>query len=76
MMSKTVKKWLIAAAVLMLVGAAMFTIALALCGWDITRLGTVDYVTTTLEPSGDFENITINVYTTDLGGRKMQNRLL
>ena len=65
-MSKTVKKWLIAAAVLILVGAAMFTIALALCGWNITKLGTVDYVTTTFEPGGDFENITINVYTTDL----------
>lgn len=65
-MNKTVKKWLIAAAVLILVGAAMFTTALALCGWDITKLGTVDYVTTTLDPSGDFKNITINVYTTDL----------
>ena len=65
-MSKTVKKWLIAALALILAGAAMFTAALALCGWDITKLGTVDYVETTLEPSGDFENISINVYTTDL----------
>lgn len=65
-MSKTVKKWLIAAVVLILAGAAMFTTALAFCGWDITKLGTVDYVTTTYEPSVDFENISINVYTTDL----------
>lgn len=65
-MSKTVKNWLIAALALILAGAAMFTTALALCGWDITKLGTVDYVETTLEPSGDFENISINVYTTDL----------
>ena len=65
-MSKTVKKWLIAALALILAGAAMFTAALALCGWDVTKLGTVDYVETTLEPSGDFENISINVYTTDL----------
>lgn len=65
-MSKTVKKWLIAALALILAGAAMFATALALCGWDITKLGTVDYVETTLEPSGDFDNISINVYTTDL----------
>ena len=65
-MSKTVKKWLIAALALILAGTAMFTTALALCGWDVTKLGTVDYVETTLEPSGDFENISINVYTTDL----------
>ena len=65
-MSKTVKNWLIAALALILAGAAMFTTALALCGWDIAKLGTVDYVETTLEPSGDFENISINVYTTDL----------
>ena len=65
-MSKTVKKWLIAALALILAGAAMFTTALALCGWDIAKLGTVDFVETTLEPSGDFENISINVYTTDL----------
>ncbi len=65
-MSKTVKNWLIAAMALILAGAAMFTAALALCGWDITKLGTVDYVETTLEPSGDFESISINVYTTDL----------
>ncbi len=65
-MSKTVKYWLWAAAVLMLAGAALFAVTLALCGWDITKLGTVDYVTNTFEPSGDFKNITVNVYTTDL----------
>ncbi len=65
-MSKTVRNWLIAAAALIFAGAAMFTTALALCGWDISKLGTVDYVETTLEPSGDFENISINVYTTDI----------
>ena len=65
-MSKTVKNWLIAAAALILAGMVVFAIALALCGGDITKLGTVDYVETTFEPSGDFENISINVFTTDL----------
>ena len=65
-MSKAVKNWLIAAAALILAGTVVFAIALALCGGDITKLGTVDYVETTFEPSGDFENISVNVFTTDL----------
>lgn len=65
-MSKTVRNWLIAAAALIFAGAILFAATLALCGWDITKLGTVDYVETTLEPSGDFKNIAVNVYTTDL----------
>ena len=54
-MSKTVKNWLIAAAALILAGTVVFAIALALCGGDITKLGTVDYVETTFEPSGDLK---------------------
>ncbi len=65
-MSKTVKKWLIAAAVMIFAGAVLFAVVLAFCGGDITKLGTVDYVTTTYEPSGDFKNITVKVYTTDI----------
>ncbi len=65
-MSKIVKIWLIAAAVLIFAGAAVFTTALALCGGDIAKLGTVDYVTTTYEPTGDFENIAIKVFTSDI----------
>ncbi len=66
MMSKTVRNWLIAAAAFIFAGAVILAAALALCGGDITKLGTVDYVETTYEPSGDFENITINVFTADL----------
>ncbi len=65
-MNKTVKNWLITAAALILASAVLFVITLALCGWDITRLGTVNYATNTFEPSGDFKNITVNVYTADL----------
>lgn len=65
-MSKTVKIWLIVGAALILVSAILFIIALAFCGWDITKLGTANYVTTTYEPSGDFKSITVNVHTTDL----------
>ena len=66
MMNKTVRNWLIAAAALIFTGALLFAVALAFTGGDITKLGTVDYVTTTFEPSGDFENINMNVYTTDI----------
>lgn len=65
-MTKTTKNWLIAAAALIFAGALLFVTALALGGWNIDKLGTVEYVETTLEPSGDFENIAIKVYTTDI----------
>ena len=64
-MNKTAKKrLLIAAASMILAGAILFATALALGGWDLSKLGTVDYVATTLNPAGDFENITVNVFTT------------
>lgn len=65
-MNNTTKNWLIAASQLILVGVILFAAALALCSFDIKKLGTVDYVETTYEPIGNFENISVKVFTTDV----------
>ena len=43
-MSNRAKGWLIAAGAMVLVGFAVFTGALSLCGWDLTGLNTDDSV--------------------------------
>lgn len=65
-MNKTGKSWLAAAAILVLLGAVLFTVAMAASGWDLHKLGTVAYTTNTYKPGGDFENISIDVETTEI----------
>lgn len=65
-MSKTVKIWLITAAVLTALGLILFTGVMAAYDWDFTRLSTVAYVTNTYETKGEFDKISINVDTTEI----------
>lgn len=66
MMNKTAKIWLTAAAVLILLGIVLFTVAIAAGGWDLNKLGSVAYTTNTYEPGSDFQNISIDVETTEI----------
>ena len=51
---------------LVLVGGAMFTVALALNGWDLSSLSSVKYKTVTHEPSGDFDSIFVQATSADV----------
>ena len=65
-MSKTGKKWLIAAAVLVALGLIIFAVGMTACGWNFSKLGTVTYVTNTYEVDDDFDKISIDVDTTEI----------
>ncbi len=65
-MSKTAKIWLIVAAVLTALGLLIFVGAVAACGMDFAKLGTVAYTTETYEVSGGFDKISIDVSTTEV----------
>ncbi len=65
-MSKAVKKWLIAAASLSVLGFAVFAGAMAALGFDFSKISTVKYETNTYEVSGDFDKISIDVDITDI----------
>ncbi len=60
------KKWLIAAAVLVLVGAVIFVSALAAAGFDFTKLNTQKFTTKNYEFGENFESIFVNVETADV----------
>ena len=64
-MSKSVKRWLIAAALLVMSGCAVFAGAMAALGFDFSKISTVKYETNTYEVSGDFDKISIDVDITD-----------
>ena len=57
------KRWLIAAAALLLVGIAVCTVSISVLGFDFKALGTETYETKTYPVGEDFENISINVNT-------------
>ena len=57
------KRWLIAAAALLLVGIAVCTVSISVLGFDFKALGTETYETKTYPVDEDFENISINVNT-------------
>ncbi len=65
-MSRTVKIWLIIAAVLIALGMLSFAALMAANDWDISKLSTVKYVTNAHEINGEFEKISINVETADI----------
>ena len=64
---KTVNKiWPIVAALLTVLGALIFTLALALEGWDIKKLSNDKLVENTREINDNFENLSININTADI----------
>lgn len=58
--------WLIAAAILIILGLVLFTVTMSVNHWDFTKLSTVTYETNTHEISHDFRNISIETDTADI----------
>ena len=65
-MSKSAKKWLIAAASLVMIGAIMFAAAMTVCHWDFSSLSTDHFETNTYEISEEFGNIKLDTETADI----------
>ena len=65
-MNKAAKKWLIAAASLVVIGAITFAAAMMAHHWDFSRLSTDRYETNTYEISEDFSDIELNTETADI----------
>lgn len=65
-MYQETKRWLSLAALLVVIGLAMFSAVMTVYGWDFTKLSTVTYETNTYEPSGAFSSISINTNTADI----------
>lgn len=65
-MNKTVKTWLIVAAVLVVLGGILFTGAMFANNWDFDKFSTVTYTTNTYEVNGNFNSISIDVDTTGI----------
>lgn len=66
MMRKGTKKWLIAAACLVVVGLIGFAGVMAFLDWDFTGLDTEDYVTNTYTINENFSKIVIDTQTADI----------
>ena len=66
MMSKACKIWMIVAAVLIILGATMFAIAMTSHNWNFTKLNTQKYETNTYIPDGEFYNIRIDTNVSDV----------
>ena len=64
-MSKSAKKWLIAAASLVVIGVIII-VAVSAYHWEFTDLSTEKYETNTYEISEDFRSIAINTGTADI----------
>ena len=60
------RKMLIIASTLLVLGGIIFVIALGIGGWDIRNLGSIKYETKTYEFSEDIKNISIDTDTTDV----------
>lgn len=65
-MRNTTKIWLITGALLMVSGLVLFVGAIAAHGWNFAGLSTARYETNTYEPDGIFDNIMIDVETTEI----------
>lgn len=65
-MSNTKSYWLIAAAALIAVGLVIFLGGMAVLNFDFTKLNLTKYETNTYEPGEDFEEIVIDVDTTEI----------
>ncbi|MBP5236009.1 MAG: DUF4097 family beta strand repeat protein [Clostridia bacterium] len=60
------KGLIITAIILCAAGLAVFAAAFILSGFDISKLGTAEYVTNTYAPDGEFRNIEIKTPVTDI----------
>lgn len=60
------KTWIAAAAVLVIVGAVVFTAAMTAVGWDFSKLNSAKYVTNTHAVTDDFSGIDLQVNTADV----------
>lgn len=65
-MERTTIIWLIVAACLVMLGASLFTLVMALNHWDFNKLGTTTYETNTHHISEDFRDIHIISDTADI----------
>ena len=65
-MKKAVKIWLITAAVLVVLGIGLMTAALAAADFDITKIGTIEYVTNTYKVTEKFDKIVIDENASDI----------
>lgn len=59
-MSKTTKRWLTAATILVVLGIVLFMVAMTINHWDFKRLSTIEYETTTQEITEKFQNLRID----------------
>ena len=65
-MKKITKLMVIFATSLIILGGAIFTVAMTLNGWDFSKLNARDYVTKTYEITEEYNSIDIDVSTTDI----------
>lgn len=65
-MGKTMRIWLIIATALVVVGAIVFTAALAACGWDFSKLSTVKFETNSYSGSDSIASILVDTDTADI----------
>ena len=65
-MNKSAKKWLIAAASLVTIGAIMFAAVMTAYHWDFSRLSTDRFETNTYEISETFSDLILNTETADV----------
>ena len=65
-MQKTVKRWLIAATVLVLIGLAGLVVLLAANSWDVTKLDTAAFETNTYDLDEAFDKIFVDTDTADV----------
>lgn len=73
-MKKAVKIWLIAAAVLIVLGVGTTIVALAAVNFDITKLSTVKYVTNTYQVKDKFDKIVIDEITSNIVFAKAEDK--
>ncbi len=65
-MRDSTKKWLLAAAGLIVTGCSTFTVTAAAVGWDFNKFSTVTLETTTHDIEETFQNISINTKATNI----------
>ncbi len=65
-MNHKIKKWFIAAALLIIIGLLILVIAVAMFGWGFSKLGTEKYVSNTYYINDSFEDISIITDTADI----------
>lgn len=65
-MSKSIKKWLITAAFLTVLGQIIFVAAMAALDFDFSKLSTMKYETNTYDVSSGFDKISIDTDITDI----------